>query len=122
MYNLLITSNDTAWDHQSGNDVFPTERLLRAAIIEVKLSDEKDYLKQGYEQALLYSSEYAYALSGWPKVVLVVSAQDIIQGVPRREDDVVATSWNDWVHDAILDGFIAGSGFSRGCRLANASS
>lgn len=96
-------------------ECFHNEKLAKAMIIEVKHSGKKEYLKDGYEQSLLYSFEYAYALVGWPKVVLVVSSNDAIVGSPRPEDDVVATSWADWVPEAILDGLLEGSQISRGC-------
>ena len=96
-------------------EVLRNDKLVRATIIEVKHSEKKEYLKNGYEQALLYSNEYAFALTGWPKVVLIVSGDGIIRGAPRRDDDVIATSWNDWVPDVVLDGLLEGSGISRGC-------
>src|SRR5690606_17304107 len=46
-------------------------RPVRAVIVEAKLSDDPAYLLEGLQQALLYRLEYAPALSGWPKVVLV---------------------------------------------------
>ncbi|HVJ91901.1 MAG TPA: hypothetical protein VM580_19005, partial [Labilithrix sp.] len=55
-------------------------KRTRAVIVEMKLSDKKGYLKEGYEQALLYWSEYAPYLSGRPKVILVVSSGDAIRG------------------------------------------
>ncbi|RKH74044.1 hypothetical protein D7X55_19305 [Corallococcus sp. AB049A] len=81
---------------------------VRAVIVEVKYSDKMDYLKQGYQQALLYRAEYAKDLSGWPKAILVVSSEGAIVGAPRREDDVVAVGWSQWVPRAVLEGLIDG--------------
>lgn len=85
-------------------------RRMRAAVIEVKNSDKPNYLKEGYEQALLYRSEYAQALTGWPKALLVVSSGGAIQGTPRREDEVIAVDWNRWVPDVVLAGLLEGFG------------
>ncbi|AUX27222.1 uncharacterized protein SOCEGT47_078050 [Sorangium cellulosum] len=82
-------------------------RRLRAVVVEVKLSDERDYLGQGYHEALLYRAEYEKDLTGWPKAILVVSSA-AIQGAPRREDDVIAVSWDGWVPQEVLDGLLDG--------------
>lgn len=82
-------------------------RRLRAVVIEVKLSDERGYLEQGYHEALLYRAEYDKDLTGWPKAILVVSSA-AIQGAPRREDDVIAVSWESWVPQVVLDGLLDG--------------
>ncbi|MFP2896489.1 hypothetical protein [Corallococcus sp. 4LFB] len=85
-------------------------RRIRAAVVEVKYSDNADYLKEGYAQALLYRAEYAQELTGWPKAILVVSSGRAIQGTPRREDDVVAVDWNRWVPNLVLEGLLEGFG------------
>jgi hypothetical protein len=79
-------------------------RGTRAAVVEIKLSSEPDYLAQGYRQALVYRHEFAPELAPWPKAVLVCSAE--IPGDPRREDDVIAVSWSQWVPDSVLDGWL----------------
>jgi hypothetical protein len=86
------------------------EKRMRSVIIEIKHSSKREYLKSGYEQALLYRTEYAHALSGWPKVILVVSCEETIQGLPRCEDDVIAVSWKTWVPEMVLSGLLEGFG------------
>ncbi len=100
-------------------ECFRDGNFIRSMIVEAKHSDKKEYLKAGYEQSLIYSFEYAYALVGWPKVALVVSSKDAIAGLPRREDDVVATSWDNWVPEVILDGLLDGLQISRGCCISH---
>jgi hypothetical protein len=78
----------------------------RAALVEAKLSSDPDYIAQGYRQALVYHHAYAARLAGWPKAILVASSP--IPGAPRREDDVIAVSWDRWVPDAVLDGLLDG--------------
>ncbi len=78
-----------------------------AMIVEAKLSNNADYLKSGYEQSLLYRNEFATALTGWPKVALVVSDEHAIVGLPRHADDVVAVGWHNWVPDIILQSMLA---------------
>jgi hypothetical protein len=78
----------------------------RAAVVEAKLSSDPDYIAQGYRQALVYHHEYASRLAGWPKAILVASSH--VPGAPRREDDVIAVSWDRWVPDVVLDGLLDG--------------
>jgi hypothetical protein len=84
------------------------EKRTRAVIVEVKLSDDTEYLKQGYHEALLYRAEYAGELTGWPKAILVVSSEEAIRGASRREDEVVAVGWKSWVPDDVLGGLLEG--------------
>lgn len=86
-------------------------RRVRAIIVEAKHSPDNKYLKDGYEQALLYRQEYSDELRGWPMVILVVSAEKLIKGQPRREDEVIAIDWANWVPDVVkglLEGFVDG--------------
>ena len=78
--------------------------VSRAAVVEIKLSSEPDYLAQGYRQASLYRHEFAPELVTWPKAILVCSAD--ISGPPRREDDVIAVGWQTWPPEAALDGWL----------------
>jgi hypothetical protein len=78
--------------------------VSRAAVVEIKLSSEPDYLAQGYRQALVYRHEFAPDLTSWPKAILVCSAD--IPGAPRREDDVIAVGWSEWVPEIVLDGWL----------------
>ncbi|WP_437634179.1 hypothetical protein [Sorangium sp. So ce854] len=84
-------------------------KRIRAVVIEVKLSDKRDYLERGYHEALLYRAEYDRDLTGWPKAILVVSSA-AIHGAPRREDEVIAVDWASWVPDTVLDGLLDGFG------------
>lgn len=47
-------------------------------------------------------------LKGWPKAILVVSSQTAIKGAPRREDEVIAASWRNWVPEIVLEGLLEG--------------
>lgn len=91
-------------------ELLQNEKRTRVVVVEVKLSDDKAYLKQGYEEALLYRAEYNDYLTGWPKAILVVSSDGAIQGTPRSEDEVIAVSWGKWVPDIVLNGLLKGSG------------
>ena len=57
---------------------------------------------------MLYRLEYDKELTGWPKAILVVSSEDAIRGVPRREDEVIAVSWKNWVPGNVLEGLLEG--------------
>jgi hypothetical protein len=83
----------------------PGRRRARATVIEVKLSDRVGYLGAGYQQATVYRWEYADALTGWPKAVLVVPAA--VQGSPRRSDEVVAVGWPEWIPADLTRGLLA---------------
>lgn len=82
----------------------PSTMVDTAAVIECKLSDDPEYIAQGYRQALLYRHEFADALKGWPKAVLVASSP--LVGEPSREDDVIALGWERWAPDAVIDGLL----------------
>ncbi|WP_437665610.1 hypothetical protein [Sorangium sp. So ce1182] len=61
------------------------EERRRAAVVEVKLSDDEvGYLKAGYHEALVYRAEYDKDLSGWPKAILVVSSDTAIRTTSSR--------------------------------------
>jgi hypothetical protein len=91
----------------------------RAAVVEAKLSSDPEYLAQGYRQALLYCHEYASALTGWPKAVLVASSA--LPGDPSREDDAIAVGWGRWVPAIVLDGLFEGV-LTDGCGTTSAVS
>jgi hypothetical protein len=95
-------------------EVLENGKRVRAVVLEAKLSEDKNYLTQGYEEALLYRMEYDSHLTGWPKAILVTSS-DAVRGEPRPTDDVVAISWKRWVPEIVLDGLLAG------CPLANST-
>lgn len=67
-----------------------------AAVVEIKNSPRISYQIEGFTEAHLYATEYARHLTGWPKALLVVSQEGGIHGVPRREDPVVAVTWQNW--------------------------
>jgi hypothetical protein len=81
-------------------------RAARATVIEAKLSEDPGYLAQGYREAIVYRSEYGAALTGWPKVILVTTAP--IVAPPRREDEVIAVGWDQWVPEAVVEGLLGG--------------
>lgn len=82
----------------------PHKGERRTVVVEVKLSSDIAYLKQGYQEALLYRAEFASEMSGWPSAILV--APERIRGEPRRGDDVVAVGWERWVSAEIVQGLI----------------
>lgn len=81
-----------------------------AAVVEVKLSSDPDYLLQGLKEAHLYRAEYAPHLTGWPKAILVASGP--VPGAPREEHDVIAVSWANWVPAKVVEGLTAGLGLA----------
>lgn len=89
-------------------EILQGEKRRRAVVVEVKLSEDREYLKGGYHEALLYRFEYDQNLTGWPKAILVVSSEVAITGAPRREDEVIAVSWKDWVPGIVLEGLLEG--------------
>jgi len=78
----------------------------RAVVIEAKCSSDPAYLAQGYEEALLYRVEYDGLLMAWPKAILVSSAP--LVGAVRREDEVIAVGWDQWVPEVVLEGMLEG--------------
>jgi hypothetical protein len=80
--------------------------LTRAVVMEMKLSDNRDYLLQGLQEALLYRWEYRRALTGWPKCILVSSSR--LHGRPRLEDDTIAIAWDAWLPTQVTDGLLDG--------------
>ncbi|KYF74838.1 hypothetical protein BE11_36870 [Sorangium cellulosum] len=91
-------------------EILQDEKRRRAVVVEVKFSekDDESYLKTGYHEALVYRAEYDKDLTGWPKAILVVSSLTAIKGVPRRDHDVIAVSWKDWVPSSVLEGLLDG--------------
>ncbi len=81
-------------------------RERRAALVEIKHSSNPETLLAGYHEALVYRTEYAPWLTGWPRALLVSSGRT--QGAPRPGDDVVAVDWARWVPAEILDGLLHG--------------
>ncbi|HEX8439851.1 hypothetical protein [Archangium sp.] len=77
-----------------------------AAVLEVKLSERRDYLARGYQEAMLYRWEYAPHLKGWPKAILVTSSR--ISGELRVSDDVIAVGWEAWVPAQVVAGLLGG--------------
>src|SRR5262249_36515258 len=69
--------------------------ISNAAVIEVKHTEDTDYMVKGFREAMLYRWEYAEHLRGWPKAILVTSAS--IEPAVRVGDDVIAVGWNGWV-------------------------
>jgi hypothetical protein len=78
----------------------PGRPRSRATVLEMKLSDSAGYLVEGYQQATVYRWEYADALTGWPKAILVVPSA--VSGVPRAEDDVIAVGWSTWMDRGVM--------------------
>ena len=76
-----------------------------AAVIEVKETEDPGYIVRGLHEAMLYRMEYAKFLNGWPKAILVTSAD--VRGAVRESDDVIAVGWRDWVPDSVLSGLLA---------------
>lgn len=76
-----------------------------AAVVEVKLSENKDYLIDGFHEAMLYRWEYAEHLRGWPKAILVTPAP--VPGAVREGDDVIAVGWSAWVPDEVVAGLVS---------------
>jgi hypothetical protein len=72
-----------------------SDRIMRAVVVEVKLSNDPDYVQRGYHEAHLYAREYGAVLTDWPKAILVSLAPTVC--APRRDDDVIAVCWDRWV-------------------------
>ena len=79
-------------------------RLARATVFEVKLSNDVGYLKQGFQQAMVYRWEYRDALTAWPKAVLVIPG--VTGGPARDQDEVVVIGWGGWIEDELLAGLV----------------
>ncbi|WP_437926719.1 hypothetical protein WMF37_48300 [Sorangium sp. So ce291] len=78
----------------------------RAAVIEIKLTEDSSYVLQGFHEAIVYRWEYAGELRGWPKAILVTSAN--VPGAVRVGDDVIAVGWANWVPEAVVEGLLEG--------------
>lgn len=72
----------------------------RWMVVEVKLSDDPGYWRQGFSEAVIYRHEYAAHLTGWPKAVLVYSGPTVSQ--PHPGDDVVAVGWDTWAPEILV--------------------
>lgn len=72
----------------------------RGVVFEIKHSNERDYLIQGYQEALLYRHEYADHLIDWPKAVLVCAGD--IPGAISTEHEVIAVDWRRWAPREIV--------------------
>ncbi|MFO0590594.1 MAG: hypothetical protein U0441_23835 [Polyangiaceae bacterium] len=76
-----------------------------AVVLEIKLTERQGYMLEGLHEAALYRLEYAAHLRGWPKAILVTSAN--VPGRARREDDVIAAGWGDWPAPEVVEGILA---------------
>lgn len=85
--------------------VVESDGYRSAAVIEVKLTERQSYVLEGFHEAMLYRTEYAEHLLGWPKAILVTSAN--VPGSVREGDDVVAIGWNDWVPEKVIQSLLA---------------
>lgn len=86
--------------------VFEKGGQRRAAVIEIKLTEDSGYILQGFHEAIVYRWEYAGYLQGWPKAILVTSAD--VAGAVRLGDDVIAVGWSKWVPEAVVEGLLEG--------------
>jgi hypothetical protein len=75
-----------------------------AVVIEVKHTENRDYLAMGYQEAMLYRWEYAPHLRGWPKAILVASSS--VAGITRPGDDVIAVGWDAWPPEVVISGLL----------------
>lgn len=78
----------------------------RAVIADAKLSENVDYLKEGYLKILRYRADLAAHLDGWPTAILIASSHALVVGAPRQEDPVIAVPWKDWVPPAIVEALV----------------
>lgn len=76
-----------------------------AVVVEVKETGDPSYILRGFHEALLYRLEYGAHLLGWPKAVLVTSAD--VKGEVREGDDVIAVGWRDWVPESVVRSLFA---------------
>lgn len=82
-------------------------RPERRVLIEVKLSDRLDYLKSGFDEAIVYREENrALVAGGWPETILVTSRPLLSE--PRRDEPVIAVGWDRWVPETVLEGVVSG--------------
>lgn len=84
-------------------------RPKRGVLIEVKHSDNADYIKAGFAEAIVYREEYDALFSeekDWPKTILVTS--HALLADPRAEDEVIAVDWRRWVPESVLEGIVSG--------------
>ena len=84
-------------------------RPKRGVLIEVKLSDNPDYIKAGFAEAIVYREENQALFTDerdWPQTILVTSRALLSE--PRRDDPVIAVDWRRWVPEAVLEGIVSG--------------
>ena len=81
----------------------------RGVLIEVKHSDNADYIKAGFAEAIVYREEYGALFTdeqAWPKTILVTSRALLAD--PRAEDEVIAVDWRRWVPESVMEGIVSG--------------
>lgn len=74
-------------------------------VVEVKRTEERSYVAEGYKEAVLYRWEYADHLHSWPKAVVVTSCP-LPRPELRREDDVLAVDWENWASAPLVEAFL----------------
>ncbi|MBK7760185.1 MAG: hypothetical protein IPI35_28020 [Deltaproteobacteria bacterium] len=75
-------------------------RPPRAVLIEVKLSDNLDYIKSGFDEAIVYREENQRLFADetdWPQTILVTSRALLAE---PRQDKVIAVDWRRWCRRA----------------------
>lgn len=83
-------------------------RPPRAVLIEVKLSDNLDYIKSGFDEAIVYREENQRLFADetdWPQTILVTSRALLAE---PRQDKVIAVDWRRWVPESVLEGIVSG--------------
>jgi len=81
------------------------KQMIGGTVIEVKLTMDPAYAQQGYSEAIVYAHEYPEFLTGWPKAILVTTAD--VPGEVRASDDIIAVGWSNWAPPAVVEGVIA---------------
>ena len=76
-----------------------------ALVVECKHSADPSYLATGLHEAMLYRHEYAPALQGSVKSVLVTSGP--LRGEVRPDDEVIAVSWDAWPPAQVIASLLA---------------
>ncbi len=80
------------------------EHVLSALVVECKHTPSKDYLISGFKEAMLYRYEYASALRGAVKSVLVGSSA--IPSAVHANQEVIAATWADWPPKEVVSSVI----------------
>jgi hypothetical protein len=78
-----------------------------AVVIEAKESSDREYLKEGFHEAILYHVDHGVHLPVWPGSILVASKGELMRQ-PSAKQPVIAVGWNDWVPPAVLDSLLSG--------------